>query len=44
MPESKDILIYHEEDRIAFIEINRPEKKKGRPNLTNKNGCVMVSL
>ena len=27
MPENKDILIYREEDRIAFIEINRPEKK-----------------
>ena len=27
MPDNKDILIYREEDRIAFIEINRPEKK-----------------
>jgi enoyl-CoA hydratase/carnithine racemase len=27
MPQNKDILIYHEENRIAFIEINRPEKK-----------------
>ena len=27
MPENKNILIYREEDRIAFIEINRPEKK-----------------
>ena len=27
MPQNKDILIYREEDRIAFIEINRPEKK-----------------
>ena len=27
MPQKKDILIYREEDRIAFIEINRPEKK-----------------
>ena len=27
MPENKNTLIYREEDRIAFIEINRPEKK-----------------
>ena len=27
MPDNKDILIYREEERIAFIEINRPEKK-----------------
>ena len=27
MPDNKNILIYREEDRIAFIEINRPEKK-----------------
>ena len=27
MPEKKDILIYREEERIAFIEINRPQKK-----------------
>ncbi len=27
MPENKDILICREEDRIAFIEFNRPEKK-----------------
>lgn len=27
MPGKNDILIYREEDRIAFIEINRPEKK-----------------
>jgi enoyl-CoA hydratase/carnithine racemase len=27
MSENKDILIYREEDRIAFIEINRPQKK-----------------
>ena len=27
MPGKKDILIYHEEDKIAFIEINRPDKK-----------------
>jgi enoyl-CoA hydratase/carnithine racemase len=27
MPQMNDILIYREENRIAFIEINRPEKK-----------------
>ncbi len=27
MPQTEDILIYREEDRIAFIEINRPERK-----------------
>jgi enoyl-CoA hydratase len=27
MPQSEDILIYREEERIALIEINRPEKK-----------------
>ena len=27
MPENKNILICREDDRIAFIEINRPEKK-----------------
>ena len=27
MPHENDILIYREEDEIAFIEINRPEKK-----------------
>jgi enoyl-CoA hydratase/carnithine racemase len=27
MPEKRDILLYKEEDRIAFIEFNRPEKK-----------------
>jgi enoyl-CoA hydratase len=27
MPHKNDILIYREEDRIAFIEINRPERK-----------------
>jgi enoyl-CoA hydratase/carnithine racemase len=27
MPKKKDILIYREEERIAFIEINRPVKK-----------------
>lgn len=27
MPQKKDILIYREEDRIAFIEINRPQKQ-----------------
>ncbi len=27
MPERKKLLIYSEEDEIAFIEINRPERK-----------------
>ena len=27
MSQNNDPLIYHEEDEIAFIEINRPEKK-----------------
>jgi enoyl-CoA hydratase len=27
MPDKKDILIYRKEDRVAFIEFNRPEKK-----------------
>ncbi len=27
MPNNRDPLIYHREDEIAFIEINRPEKK-----------------
>ena len=27
MPENNDILVYRKEDRIAFIEFNRPEKK-----------------